>query len=50
MLAGVSALAVVPASRLPDYRPGEVPDPGAGAAASPAGGRPVVPTLPEERT
>lgn len=26
VLAGISALAVVPASRLPDYRPGEVPE------------------------
>lgn len=33
VLAGISATAIVPASRLPRYRPGEVPDP------SPAGGR-----------
>ncbi|WP_218162986.1 hypothetical protein [Pseudonocardia ammonioxydans] len=26
VLAGISALAIVPASRLPDYRPGEVPE------------------------
>ncbi|MHC1562546.1 MFS transporter [Actinomycetospora sp. C-140] len=26
VLAGVSALAILPASRLPDYRPGEIPD------------------------
>ncbi|WP_258725292.1 MFS transporter [Cellulomonas sp. NS3] len=33
VLAGVSATAIVPASRLPRYRPGEIPDP------APAGGR-----------
>ncbi|MBF6081406.1 MFS transporter [Nocardia cyriacigeorgica] len=27
ILAGISATAIVPASRLPDYRPGEIPDP-----------------------
>lgn len=27
VLAGVSALAIVPAARLPRYRPGEIPDP-----------------------
>lgn len=27
VLAGVSALAIAPASRLPRYRPGEIPDP-----------------------
>ncbi|MCS0498970.1 MFS transporter [Protaetiibacter mangrovi] len=32
ILAGISALAIVPAARLPRYRPGEIPDP------SPAGG------------
>lgn len=29
VLAGVSALAIVPAARLPRYRPGEIPDPSA---------------------
>lgn len=27
ILSGVSALAILPATRLPDYRPGEIPDP-----------------------
>ena len=27
ILAGVSAIAIIPASRLPKYRPGEIPDP-----------------------
>ncbi|MBF6086823.1 MFS transporter [Nocardia cyriacigeorgica] len=27
ILAGISATAILPASRLPDYRPGEIPDP-----------------------
>jgi len=27
ILAGVSATAIVPASRLPQYRPGQIPDP-----------------------
>lgn len=31
MLAGISALAALPASRLPRYRPEEIPDPAAGA-------------------
>ncbi|MGH3584952.1 MAG: MFS transporter [Pseudonocardia sp.] len=34
VLAGISALAVVPASRLPDYRPGEVPEPVAAGAGT----------------
>lgn len=43
VLAGISALAVVPASRLPDYRPGEIPESvatGDGAPAPAPGGRP----------
>lgn len=37
VLAGISAIAIVPASRLPDYRPGEVPESVAtGAAPAPA--------------
>jgi hypothetical protein len=27
ILAGVSAIAILPASRLPGYRPGEIPEP-----------------------
>lgn len=32
VLAGISALAIVPAARLPRYRPGEIPDPSADSA------------------
>lgn len=33
VLAGVSALAILPASRLPRYKPEEIPDPSPGAAS-----------------
>lgn len=33
ILAGISAIAIVPASRLPRYRPGEIPDPSPAVAA-----------------
>ncbi|MFT4285661.1 MAG: MFS transporter [Protaetiibacter sp.] len=36
ILAGISALAIVPAARLPRYRPGEIPDP---SAAEPGPGK-----------
>jgi hypothetical protein len=32
VLAGISALAIVPAARLPRYRPGEIPDPSTASA------------------
>lgn len=34
ILAGISALAILPASRLPGYRPGEIPDPAPGEPTS----------------